>query len=403
MNYQALILNKLLDKYEKSKAYKKRSSKRRTQLNEDDFSAVDFENYNEKEPFFEAVNELIDEGYIKVDWVDFEEGYILKKIFLNRDAIDFVYIKLGRISKHDKNYSIYKLLKTTEFKNYLWMNTFKDAVLDKYERQKTVSPYLLENVERSSEMINTLIFLDNHYGEYWHERYFSSIVYNDSKYFRSIIRNKLMWIIVNFSEVTEEEYALDYIGIRNNPEQIEWSGQLKLKIKNQWIDFSIIDNGNIINGSTVLQIQDIECKVNKVLFVENRANYEMAVREKLKDTLVIYHGGFAGREKRIFFKKIFLKYPKFDYYHWSDIDIGGFRIFLTLQKMHPLVKSYLMDVETLEKYRNKWNGYSNKYKKKLKVMVVENKYSQFHELIEYMIKHNCRLEQENVEFEGVDG
>jgi len=114
------------------------------------------------------------------------------------------------------------------------------------------------------------------------------------------------------------------------------------------------------------------------------------------NTLAVYHGGFAGRSKRQFFKLLYENNPSLKYLHWSDIDLGGFRIFAALRDLIPSVKPVHMDIETIKSYEAQWNTFDADYAGKLERLKSDNKFELFRDVIDFMLVHRCRLEQENV-------
>ena len=134
---------------------------------------------------------------------------------------------------------------------------------------------------------------------------------------------------------------------------------------------------------------------NKIIFIENKANYIDYIQNKMnKNEFVVYHGGTYGEIKGQFFKKLYEATKESEFYHWSDIDIGGLKIFSRLRKVIPNLKPYMMDKEAFYSKKKYWKEMSEEYKNKL-VKLKENKeYNDFYEIIDEMIKNNSKLEQE---------
>ncbi len=135
--------------------------------------------------------------------------------------------------------------------------------------------------------------------------------------------------------------------------------------------------------------------VKKILFIENKANYVDYIHNKQEQNeFVIYHGGMYSPVKGEFFKKIYNSDKTYEFYHWSDIDIGGFHIFIRLKKIIPRIKPYLMDIEAFYSKREYWKEMKIDYAEKLEKLKSDKEYENFNELIEEMLKTNCKLEQE---------
>ena len=143
-------------------------------------------------------------------------------------------------------------------------------------------------------------------------------------------------------------------------------------------------------------MQNLKTKnADKIIFIENKANYIDYIQNKKKDNeFVIYHGGMYSPIKGEFFRKIYETAKGKDFYHWSDIDIGGFKIFIRLQKTIPELKQYKMGREDFYSKRNYWKEMSKDYRDRLLKMRLLEEYKVFFDVMDAMIKSNCKLEQE---------
>ncbi len=134
---------------------------------------------------------------------------------------------------------------------------------------------------------------------------------------------------------------------------------------------------------------------SKIIFIENKANYiDYIQNKKSNDEFVVYHGGMYGPIKGQFFKYLYESAKSKKFFHWSDIDIGGFRIFVRLKKIIPSIQPYKMDTESFYSKQSYWKEMNEEYKGKLLEMRRQNKYSCFYDIIDEMLKNNSKLEQE---------
>ncbi len=78
MNYESIILNRLLDKYEISKSLTE-DSKRRIILKMTDIKEYDIENYETKAILHDVVFELKKEGIIDYSWEKYEKREYIRK------------------------------------------------------------------------------------------------------------------------------------------------------------------------------------------------------------------------------------------------------------------------------------------------------------------------------------
>lgn len=136
-------------------------------------------------------------------------------------------------------------------------------------------------------------------------------------------------------------------------------------------------------------------KANRIIFIENKANYIDYIKNKMnKNEFVVYHGGMYGEIRGQFFKKLYEATKESEFYHWSDIDIGGFKIFARLSKIIPNLKPYMMDRKAFYSKRRYWKEMSKEYREKLVRLKEQEEYSYFYDVIEEMLKNNSKLEQE---------
>lgn len=117
---------------------------------------------------------------------------------------------------------------------------------------------------------------------------------------------------------------------------------------------------------------------------------------------MIWHGGFYSPLRGRWFRKIYEAGKRvgsaISYFHWSDIDLGGFRIFARLkQNIVPELKPYRMDIETLRSHRDRALPLCGEsYRRKLETLLGDPEYRIFHSLIEEMLRSGLRLEQEQL-------
>ncbi|MGN1344720.1 MAG: Wadjet anti-phage system protein JetD domain-containing protein, partial [Traorella sp.] len=96
---------------------------------------------------------------------------------------------------------------------------------------------------------------------------------------------------------------------------------------------------------------------------------------------------------REFLQLLYQYAPHLDYYHFGDIDAGGIYIFEHLkEKTHIPFQPLWMDIKTLKEYHQQTIPLTKNDRLRLKK--IESK--EFQEVIQYMLQHNQKLEQENV-------
>lgn len=259
-----------------------------------------------------------------------------------------------------------------EVKEYDWLCHYYDDILQKLEAGKTEKDAYEED-EFRFPCINAIAKLEE---PVW-ERVFSRRVFGDSKKFEKQYRSKMYTILKNYSPYYEEELdpdeeepetreqseqetikrekkknrereVLQIHGILSYAQTIEWKGPLTYLLQTEESGEKLIGTSCNIFG-TVLNTQTLEHAVpvdlsscKKIMTIENKANYESMPYEE--HTLYLFcHGNFTPKEVT-FLKKIReIAPPDCEYYHWSDMDLGGISIFQSIKdRIFPKLKPYKM-------------------------------------------------------------
>jgi hypothetical protein len=98
--------------------------------------------------------------------------------------------------------------------------------------------------------------------------------------------------------------------------------------------------------------------------------------------VVIYLGGYHQLVRRRFLKL----FEGLRFWHWGDIDLGGFQIFVHLREQTGLeVELWRMDLETYEAYGRRLGG-----------LLERREYERFWLVITALLGTRRRVEQESV-------
>ena len=298
--------------------------------------------------------------------------------------------------------------------------------------------------EKNECLLRFLVVLSQNQGEL-QERVVSTRLYGDSKYFERELKTKVVSILryidksrrelsivseqrrneaavfeteggaagtppVFLKQETElpdeksSEELLEEWGIVRWPEILEFCGRIQLVLDNgQEIPYQNQIFGAYVNSDTVRHVTRVKMdEVARVITIENKANYVWYITTHRKeDELVLFHGGVfspvKGQWMRLIAKAGEETERSISYRHWSDVDVGGFRIFLRLKKeIFPDVLPMSMDVKTLERCREKCMHIEDEnYIALIRKMRENPEYKMFHDVLDYMMAHRVRLEQEN--------
>jgi len=394
-NYHKLFLDILIDKYEKSTLYrgynkqKVSISYKFTKKNIPEY--FDEINYQYKEQIHEIVKNLSLNDYIEIIWKKYEEGNILKQINLNINKVADIYKVLNRKEKSNKEKDVITFLSKYLHRNNL-LSVFVSDMINKLKEGKSISKYL--DINNLTVIKDILYSIDRilKQKEEISQRVLSIDLFNDSKYF-STLENKIIKIMRDYGNYIDEENILAEENITRNPGYVYLKGNGIFKCGETKINLEKL-NGEIALSSNI--IKSIEVKsldVKKIITIENLTTFHTYNNQ---NELIIYLGGFHNHLRETFLLKLYNFNKKVPFYHWSDIDLGGFRIFhhLTHKTKIPFIP-YKMDKDILIKYQQyAMKIKSKKYLKSLKDLLNNKDYFIFSDVITYMIEKKIRLEQE---------
>ena len=239
------------------------------------------------------------------------------------------------------------------------------------------------------------------------EKIFSRRYLGNSKNFEKVVRSKLVPIVRDFllqGEDVEDkdllkEAVLQHIGIIKTSEDLQFFGSISINLNDTILDFKNFIYGSSMNTNMIKKFRVNSINLKKLITIENKATYLAYISKMPKDELVVYLGGFYSSVKRLFLEKIYnyiimMNLPV-KFYHWGDIDFGGFCIFEKLQsqvikELQPLN----MDIDTLINHLQYCDEIDIDYSNKLKKLLEKDEYFMFYDLINFMIHKGIKLEQE---------
>ena len=120
---------------------------------------------------------------------------------------------------------------------------------------------------------------------------------------------------------------LAYWGVSRYTPSFKIKGPILLQTQKGTVDFTAAWPFIEIPPDGIIDI-GIKSPPSYVLFIENKTTFERYTREIDDDGLIIYTNGFPSRQWQIIIKRISsLINSDTSFYHWGDIDLGGFEIF----------------------------------------------------------------------------
>lgn len=420
-SYARKILNALLDRFETSSLYRDNVSGRRPFFYIREKSLPEYfddTTAQYKTDINETLMMLQEKGFLELFWHRFEEGNLLDKVALNYRQAEEIYRYLGRKPRAKKEKQLLELLKkyltkdreagpltgapvSNDGQGDSWFYIFLAEMISRLEKGVTLHPYLSpDNLQEADQLCRGLKELSKLEMEV-PQRLFSVKVFGDSKTWGKL-EKRAARIIKDFNPVIDvEDYReiLAETGIIRNPQHIFLSGNLELKAEKKIINLEEFWPDLGISTEMIKNLEVVDIPAGYVITIENLTPYYHYIKENSGNYLAIYLGGYHNALRRSLLIKLwdFCRKNSTDltFYHWGDIDMGGFRIFDHLrQKTGIPIQPLYMDLETLKRHEEKAQKITSSYGKNLKKLLNLPEYSPFSDVISYMLENEIKLEQE---------
>ncbi len=394
--YKSEILNNLIHAYERSALYKGTSlNNRKISFKINPKTLKDYfdeNNYIKKEEIDQSLRELEELNLIILHWGNGYESHLIKSADLNIRNIEEAYKFLGRKSKEsiDKEGISLLLLYINES---IPLGNFCREMIEKLKRKESIKKYLdIENIEECKNILESLKYVIVQEEEIF-KRNFSIKVFGDSKKFETIEGNVIR-ILKDFLD--EENLSLEEFNILNNPGYVYFKGNAQIKLSNEILNIGELNFGIGISSKDLVNISNIKINANRIITIENLTTFNTFNK---KNFLCIYLGGFHNKARRELLKKIKADNMDKEFYHFGDIDCGGFKILKHLRDKTSInFIPYTMDIGTLKDGRKYCKSLTQNDKKILIEMHKDEAYKEFWDIFEYMLKENVKLEQEHLSY-----
>ena len=209
----------------------------------------------------------------------------------------------------------------------------------------------------------------------------SKTIFDDSK--------KLAKVKMQIESIYNDENIFEKKGIMSIIPYLYVKGEGIIYINSQKIDLKNLANSI---GIPIDKVDELSFEnISKVTTIENLTTFY----DYVSDGLIIYLGGFSTRNQIQVLKKI--KEVCKDFYHFGDIDYGGFTILNNLmEELNLDIKTVNMNLNTLInnlKYTQSFD--SDNYIDRLKTLLSKPLLKEYFDVIQYMIDNKVWLEQES--------
>jgi len=384
--YERVIIDKLLDKYEKSKSFtgnNKVNQKFSVRVSSLFFKYTDHSDYEVFHSVNEAIEILVRKQFIMAKT---NSANVYDNLVLNLDELDQVYKYNGRIPKNDLNNSVLQLMDNYKGRNEI-LNRYCETQCERISLNKSVQFFNddLNELENILIAVDELLKIDTEI----FVRDFSVRIFKGSKVFEGL-SSKVVNLLYEYGDFPEKEHVLGNLNIIRNPTYVNFKGTGSITIKGQRIDLTNLSSDIAISSAMLSDIDRIDVTAKAVITIENLTSFHTF---HTKDIFVIYLGGYHNSVRREFIKKIDQQNPKTIFYHFGDIDAGGFYILEHLRKRTGVdFQPYKMDIETLKKYSKYTKKLTDNDRERLS-RLVETRHNM---VIKFMLENNCKLEQEAI-------
>ncbi|WP_151191866.1 Wadjet anti-phage system protein JetD domain-containing protein [Desulfotomaculum copahuensis] len=416
MDYAHFIMETLLDKHERRDPAGVKDGKRRLwfHFNRRTMPAYfDDTTARYKEEINSVALALQRQGLIEIRWVKYEENNLIGKVALQAERLPDVYALLGRHPRAAQLTTLAGLARHYARGAAPWAQDFLHTAACRLEAGEPTGYFQPERgqAERLFKVIREIGLLP----EEVPCRIFSLRVLGDSKAFNSLA-GTVARIIRDFHpdwggagrenrpemDAGEIKQVLAEMGVVDNPQHIFISGGLDFDTGERLVRVSDFFPDLGLPAEMVDRLTVKNVTADYVLTVENLTSFYQFIKNRRDNFLAVYLGGYHNLLRRRFLSKLkaFLDGTgrAVPFYHWGDIDYGGFSIFVHLQKRClPGLKPLFMDVPTLERYRRFASPFTAAYGRRLRILLKDADYRIFHPVITKMLQEGVRLEQECVD------
>lgn len=398
MEYKAQILKILVEKYRKSKkdAGTNRIN-RKTRITPGAVYPKYYENNGDLEQI-SAVNEAVREcrslGFVTCDESPY--SYEIPEILLVDEKIMEVerYLKeqYGFESKEDRLQFVERLIM-----KYGAASPVAAAECGKLRRELEQNK-LRKDYSDEEDLLKALAFVENNCKPLF-LREASMMIFGDSKYLEEHVLSGLCRLLRAYAKrpcldnELPDEILREY-GISREAQGLCVKGSCTLVLSDgKSVAVEALSGGIEFRAENLERVERVEVHGEKVITIENKTAYNRYAEE---NALILYLGGYATRFQRDFLKKIWKDNGNLEWYHFGDIDAGGFYIHEHLCRFTEIpFQPFCMGVSQLQDPR--WQKCLRKLTKederRLRSLGMKEEYQG---ITAYMLEKQVKLEQEIV-------
>lgn len=340
-------------------------------------------------------------GYTCSVWKGGKKNHILQKIVLCDEKVDEIYRHLGRVPEKQMQQAQLAVLQElkTECSTPVARN-FICWLMKRLEQGKTVKEYLnLDDTEGSRRLIRAIHRIETNQKEIY-IREFSVQCFGDSKELekKSGLIGKIFRRFSDDMEDMDNDVVLAEYGIYRTPNYVyvKGSGRLRIGTPEAYdIDLRSLRQGIGLSGEDLDGLEwKVDVSVKRIITIENLTTF---FRWEEPDSVLIYLGGYHNAVRRKFLQKLYQAFPEAEYFHFGDIDVGGFEIYEDLCRRTGIpFDTYKMGISELEQYEQYTRELTENDRKRMDSLLNNEAYENVWPILRYMKEHGKKLEQESI-------
>lgn len=407
-DYERRILDHLLDRFERSRhAAAPGSSRRGVFLPCDPERFPDYwddRSADIREAIHAAVASLARQGIVAPRWVRGREGRELDRIDLCLDQVAAAYARAGRVPPWERRRRLAEVAAAWSWPAGDWREAFRQDLLRALAEGDRLPGRLTAETDPAvvADLFRVLDALGNLEGEV-PRRLFSQQVLGDTKRLEEALLPHLERVLASYHPACQDwdegeaagESPLERVGLVPHPQPLLVAGPVALALPG---------GGRLDLGAfhpwvglppAMLDLPVAACGAQRVVTVENLTSFHRLAAVRPAGWVALFLGGFPRGSRLRLLQALVAAGAR--WYHWGDLDLGGFRNFVYLQRASGLPgEPYRMDAATFDRYRAFGRPFDERYRARLEALLGEPDYAPFHGAIRAMLAAGLRLEQESV-------
>lgn len=403
--FEKKILTSILDSYEKSTVFTGENKVRvriAFPFTKRTIPAYFEESSTQYEEIHSRVEQLEKEGFLEIVWKDGKVGHIISKVLLREEALPSIYAYMGRRPKRQNLETIEELIQAEEQAGLTpCLKNFLAKLKMRLDAGRSVKEYVdITQNEESKKLFKAIRVVEENKKECF-PREFSQEHFGDTKYF-SKLTAKLGKIfrenLPEFQDMETKDILAEY-QIYPTPSFIYLKGNAVFRLGSSTVEGRDFTSGLGFSLSPEeLEKLTIEAGENEVETIYTIENLTSFFRFPVNNSIVLYLGGYHNGARREFLKKLKDTFPKARFYHFGDIDAGGFYIYHHLKDRTGIpFTTFAMDKETLVQYSAHSKVLTANDRARLVKLLAKELSEEERIVINYMLEQDLKLEQECVQ------